>query len=79
MAIKTSGKVIIIHDSSAWSFHMRRLRDVLHRSSQAGSVNLVLNRWGEFHSRRGFWTFSELRSDQNPEVTHSLGSYLPSK
>eukprot|EP00971_Amphidinium_carterae_P016625 328341-Amphidinium_carterae.1 len=79
MAIKTSGKSIIVHDSSMWPFHMRRLRVVLDRSSQARSNNFFFN-WGrKLYSGPGFRTVSELWSDQNPEVSNSLGYQFPSK
>eukprot|EP00971_Amphidinium_carterae_P229842 4560962-Amphidinium_carterae.1 len=43
MAIKTSGKSVVINDSLMRSFHMRRLSVVLDRSSQADSNNLFFN------------------------------------
>eukprot|EP00971_Amphidinium_carterae_P058593 1158642-Amphidinium_carterae.1 len=79
MAIKTSCESIVGDDSSMWSFNMRRLSVVLDRSSQADLINLCFNWWRESHSRPGFRTFSELRPDQNPEASDSLGHCLPSK
>eukprot|EP00971_Amphidinium_carterae_P027784 547768-Amphidinium_carterae.1 len=79
MAIKTSGKSVVVHDSSVWSFHMRRLCVVLDRSSQADGINFFFNRFGKFHSRPSFPTFSEVRSDQNPEFANCFGHQFPSK
>eukprot|EP00971_Amphidinium_carterae_P055928 1102949-Amphidinium_carterae.1 len=58
---------------------MRRLSAVLDRSNQADGINLFFSCFGELHSRPSFRTFSELRSNQNPEITHSFGGILPSK
>eukprot|EP00971_Amphidinium_carterae_P149844 2970694-Amphidinium_carterae.1 len=79
MAIKTSAESVVGDDSSMWSFHTRRLRVALDRSSQADSINLFFNWWRESHSRPSFRAFSELRSDQDPEVTNSFGHQFPSK
>eukprot|EP00971_Amphidinium_carterae_P141066 2795535-Amphidinium_carterae.1 len=83
MAVKTSGKNIVVHDSLVWSFHMRaimrRLSVVLDRSSQADGIKLFFDWFREFHTWPSFRTFSELRSDQNPEITHRLGYTLPAK
>eukprot|EP00971_Amphidinium_carterae_P308583 6132142-Amphidinium_carterae.1 len=79
MAIKTSGKSIVVHDSLVWFFHMRHLSVVLDRTSQADGINLFFDWFREFHTWPSFWSFSELRSDQNPEITHRLGNTFPAK
>eukprot|EP00971_Amphidinium_carterae_P217584 4319257-Amphidinium_carterae.1 len=79
MTVKTSGESIVIDYSFMWSFHMRSLSIVRDRFSQAINNDLFFNWWRELDSGPGFRTFSELRSNQNPEVSDSFGHCLPSK
>eukprot|EP00971_Amphidinium_carterae_P132200 2618810-Amphidinium_carterae.1 len=58
---------------------MRSLRVLRDRISQAFSVNFLFNWLGEFDSGPRFWSISEFRSNQNPEITHGFGNNFPTK
>eukprot|EP00971_Amphidinium_carterae_P168398 3336503-Amphidinium_carterae.1 len=58
---------------------MRSLRILRDRSSQAFSVNLFFDRFGKLDPGPGFRSVSELRSDQNPEISHNFGHNFPTK
>eukprot|EP00971_Amphidinium_carterae_P308915 6138328-Amphidinium_carterae.1 len=67
MAIKTSGKGIVVNNPSVWPFHMRGLSFLRSRRSQAFNDDLFSVRFRKLNSGPGLWPVSELRRNQKPE------------